>query len=162
MLKIKTKSFLGLKYDIIRSEKIGQLKIPFTRLIPSLRFGDISFNIGEDQFYIVVPLKGEQRIGFSASEYILMQGDKEIASAKFPSRGSEDKFKINWNDKCISISRNGQRIQIYLDNDLLGVIYMDYSHKKEDIINIGDKLPVELQVFSYFAYRKYAEVSLGI
>ena len=162
MLKIKSKSFFGLKYDIIRSEKIGQLRIPFTRLIPSLRYGDISFNIGEDQFYIAVPLKGEQLIGFLASGYTLMQGDNEIALAEFSTRGSEDSFKINWNGKFITFSKNRQKAQIYLDRALLGSVYYNYGQNNEDVIDIGEKLPIELQVFSYFAYKKYAEVSLGV
>ena len=64
LLEIKPQSFFNLRYDIIKGKKLGQIKIPFTRLIPSLRFGDISFNIRDDQFFIVVPLRGEQRIGF--------------------------------------------------------------------------------------------------
>jgi len=114
------------------------------------------------KFYIAVPLKGEQRIGFLASGYILMQADNEIASAEFPNRGSEDPFKINWKAKFITFSNNRQKAQIYLDRALLGSVYYNYGQKNEDVIDIGEKLPIELQVFSYFAYKKYAEVSLGI
>ena len=162
LLVIKPQSFFNLKYDIIKDKKIGQLKIPFARLIPSLRFGDISFNIGEDQFFIVVPLRGEQRIGFLASEYRLMKGDKELASAEFPAKGSKDPFQINWNDKLVTFSNKGDNTQIFLDSALLGSLYYNYGQKKEDALDIGEKLPIELQVFSYFAYKKYAEVSLGI
>lgn len=162
MIKIKSKSFLGLKYDIVGYEKIGQLRIPFTRLVPSLRYGNIRFNIGEDQFYIAVPLKGEQRMGFLASGYILMQGDSEIASAEFLTGGSEDPFKINWNSKSIMFSKNRRKAQIYINNHLLGSVYYNYGQKNEGVIDVGEKLPIELQVFSYFAYKKYAEVSLDI
>ena len=162
MLVIKSQSFLNLKYDIIKDKKIGQLKIPFTRLIPSLRFGDIDFNIYKDQFNIIVPLKGQQTTGFLASGYKLMKGNKELASAEFPARGSKDPFQIHWNDKCITFSKNGDKTKIYLDSALLGSIYCNYGRKKEDALDMGEKLPVELQVFCYFAYKKYFEVSLGI
>ncbi len=162
MIIIRPNSFFNLKYDIIKDKKLGQLKIPFTRLIPSLRFGDIRFNIGEEQFYIVVPLRGEQRIGFLASGYRLMKGNTDLASAEFPARGSKDQFQIFWNEKSITFYNDSEKNQVFLDGVLLGSFYYNHGQKNEDGIEIGEQLPIELQVFSYFAYKKYAEVSLGI
>ena len=149
MLTIKSRSFLNLKYEIILDKRIGLITIPFTRLIPSLRFGDIRFNINSNHFKIIVPLKGDQRIGFVASGYRLVSGDTEIASAEFPAIGSTDRFQIIWN-------------QIYLDGVLLGSIYYNFNQEKVDALDIGEKIPIEIQLFSYFAYKKYSEVSLGI
>ena len=91
-----------------------------------------------------------------------MKGDIELASAEFPARGSKDPFQINWNDKRVTFSKKGEHIQIYLDSFFLGRIYYKYGQKKEDALDISEKLPIELQVFCYFAYKKYAEISLGI
>ena len=162
MIVIKPNSFLNLKYDIIKGKRIGRLKIPFTRLFPSLRFGDIGFNIGEEQFHIVVPLIGRQGIGFLASEYRLFKEDVELASAEFPARGSGEPFEIKWKKKSITFSKSGKKIKLNLDGAMLGTIYFNYVRKKEDALDINHKIPIEVQVFSYFAYKKYAEVSLGI
>ena len=89
-----------------------------------------------------------------------MQGDNKIASAGFPDRGSDKPFKVNWNGKFITFSNNRQKAQIYLDHASLGCGYYNYGQKNEDVIDIGEKLPIELQVYSYFAYKKYAEVPL--
>ncbi len=162
VLIIKPRSFFHLKYDIIAGKKIGRLRIPFTRLIPSLRFGDIGLNIHDDEFYIVVHLKGTQRIGFLPSEYHLMKDDTELSWARFPARGSNDPFQISWNDQHITFSDNGDNVQVYLDGDLLGRFYSNYGQKKVVAVDINEKLPIEIQVFSYFAYKKYTEVSLGL
>ena len=160
MLTIKSRSFLNLKYEIILDKRIGLITIPFTRLIPSLRFGDIRFNINSNHFKIIVPLKGDQRIGFVASGYRLVSGDTEIASAEFPAIGSTDRFQIIWNEKCLTFSINGERNQIYLDGVLLGSIYYNFNQEKVDALDIGEKIPIEIQLFSYFAYKKYSELSL--
>ena len=162
MIVVKPISFLNLKYDIIKDTRIGQLKIPFTRLFPSLRFGDIGFNIGDEQFYIVVPLRGQQAIGFLASEYRLVKENVELASAEFPARGSGEPFEIKWKDKSITFSKSGEKIKLSIDGTILGTIYFNHARKREDALDINHKIPVEVQVFSYFAYKKYAEVSLGI
>lgn len=91
-----------------------------------------------------------------------MKENKELASAEFPARGSKDPFQINWNDKRITFLNRGNNILIYLDSDLLGRFYYNFGQKKEDALDIKEKLPIELQVFSYFAYKKYTEISIGI
>lgn len=122
----------------------------------------MGFNIGNDYFTILVPLKGDRRIGFIASGYKLINVGTEIASAEFPSFGSKDHFRIEWGEREITFLKRGDRNQIYLDGTLLGSIYRNFNNKKVDTIDISEKLPIEIQVFSYFAYKKYSEVSIGI
>ena len=92
----------------------------------------------------------------------MIKGDTEVASAEFPAMGSEDQFWISWKERRITFSMQGDRNQVYLDGSLLGRIYYNLNKKKCDGIDLGEKLPIEIQVFSYFAYKKYSEVSLGI
>ena len=82
-----------------------------------------------------------------------MQGDNKIASAEFPDRGSDNSFKINWNGRFITFSNSRQKAQIYLDRVLSGGVYYNYGQKNEDVIDIGEKLPIELQVYSYLLIK---------
>ena len=162
LLKIKSKSFFRSKYDILQDKKIGQLKIPFTQLLPSLRLGAISFNVGQEHFNIIVPLRGNKQIGFVASGYRLVKDDIDLASAEFPARGSLDQFQVHWNEKVITFSGNDGSNHIYIDGSLFGSIYYNFENKKVDAIDVDEKLPLEIQIFAYFAYKKYSELTLGI
>jgi len=48
------------------------------------------------------------------------------------------------------------------DSPSIRIITKNHEQKKEGVIDMGEKLPIEVQVFSYFAYKKYTEVSIGI
>ena len=107
-----------------------------------------------------MPLKGHRT--FIASGYQLIKEDVELASTDFPDRGSKVPFQINWKEKVIKFSKDGNKTDVYLDDIKVGKFYPKKDMKKEDVIEVNNELPVELQVFCYFAYKKYSEVSLGI
>ncbi len=86
LVTLQSKSLLGLKYDILSDHKIGEVKIPFTRLLGSSQFGDIGIVLQSESYHIKVPLKGENRVGFGVSGYILVSGDEQISDVSFPPR----------------------------------------------------------------------------
>ena len=159
MLIIKSRSFLNRKYDIIKGQKIGQLIIPLTRLIPSLQFGDILFHINNEKYSIRVLLKGYRTIGYVPSGYRLIKENAELASTDFPVRGTDDTFQIKWNDHKITFSSIGERTQVYLDDKGIGGFYEKKGIKTEAVLEIHAELSIELQVFCYLAHLKYSRLN---
>lgn len=156
MLIIKSRSFFNLKFDILKGQRIGQIKVPFTRLLGSSQFGDIYMNIGNEDYNIRVPLKGAQRIGYGVSGYKLVKGDSELAEVTFPPRGAKEPLFLNWAGNLITFKNIGERTQVYLNEKEVGGFFEKGALKKEAILEIQNEIPIEIQVFIYYIYLQYS------
>jgi hypothetical protein len=116
LITIQSKSLLGLKFDILSDHKIGEIKIPFTRILGSSQFGDIGIVLQSESYHIKIPLKGNSRVGFGVSGYILFSGDQQISDVSFPPRGTSEKLTVNWKDNKITYDLVQGQFQIIMSS----------------------------------------------
>ena len=152
MLTLKSRSIIGLRYDILKERKIGKITIPYSRLWKG-PYGDISIEIKGSFAFIEVPLKGKG--GFVAAGYRLIKDDEELASVIFPARGTSEQLIVNWHGNKITFKKIAERIQLYLNSREVGGFREKGFLKKDVYLEIYDEIPIDIQVFSFLAYSYY-------
>ena len=159
LITIQSKSLLGLKYDILTDHKIGEIKIPITRLLGSSQFGDIRIALQSELYRIKVPLRGDRRVGFGVSGYELVSGDKQISEVSFPPRGGSEKLTVKWNDNQITSELvQGQHL-IFMNDSKVGTFWEKGGFKKTAYIDATNEIPIIVKVFWYLSYSYYMVIS---
>ena len=159
LITIQSKSLLGLKYDILSDRKIGEINIPFTRLLGSSQFGDIRIALESELYRIKVPLKGDRRVGFGVSGYELVSGDKQISEVTFPPRGDSGKLTVNWKDNQITYDIVQGQCQIKMNNVKVGSFLEKRGLKKTVCMDISQEIPLVVLIFWYLSYSYYKVIS---
>lgn len=159
LITIQSKSLLGLKYDIFTDHKIGEINIPFTRLLGSSQFGDIRIALQSELYRIKVPLKGDRRVGFGVSGYELVSGDRQISEVSFPPRGASEKLTVNWKDNQITYDIVQGQCQITINNVKVGSLLEKRGFKKTACMDISIEIPIAVLVFWYLSFSYYKVIS---
>lgn len=159
LITIQSKSLLRLKYDILTDHKIGEIKIPFTRLLGSSQFGQIGITLQSEIYHIKVPLKGDRRVGFGISGYELVFGGKQVLEVSFPARGASEKLTVNWKDNQITYNTVQGQCQIMMDTVKVGSLWEKRGFKKTAFMDISNEIPIIVFVFWYLSYSYYKVIT---